>query len=313
MKKQIQDFELNPNPEEVQYLNLIADILTKGAVRCDRTGIGTISLFAPQQLRFSLSNNTFPLLTTKHTYFRGLAEELFWFIHGSTDAKLLQARNVKIWNSNGSREYLDKLGFTDREEGDLGPVYGFQWRHFGAKYINCHTDYTGQGVDQLKQVIEKIQNNPFDRRIILSAWNPSDAGLMALPPCHMFCQFYVSNFEGINGMKLKLSCQMYQRSCDIGLGVPFNIASYALLTRLIAHVCGIEAGDCIHVLGDAHVYSDHIEALKIQIDREPYTFPTLRINKPRGGGFEALLKMQYSDLEIVGYKAHPRLVMKMAV
>eukprot|EP00953_Heterococcus_sp_UTEX-ZZ885_P024001 13159-Heterococcus_DN1.PRE.1 len=205
------------NKEEMQYLDCVKDILENGAVRGDRTGTGTLSKFGVQ-MRFSLRNERFPLLTTKRVFWRGVAEELLWFVAGCTNANVLQEKGIHIWDGNGSREFLDKLGLTHREEGDLGPVYGYQWRHFGAKYVDMHTDYTGQGVDQLAECINKLKTSPEDRRIIVSAWNPSDLDKMALPPCHMFCQFYVANGE--------LSCQMYQRSADMGLGVPFNIASY---------------------------------------------------------------------------------------
>ncbi|CAM9610379.1 unnamed protein product, partial [Laminaria digitata] len=213
------------NEEEMQYLRLVEDILDNGVRRGDRTGTGTLSKFGVQ-MRFSLRQDRFPLLTTKRVFWRGVAEELLWFVAGCTNANVLKDRGIHIWDGNGSREFLDGLGLTEREEGDLGPVYGFQWRHFGADYTDMHADYTGKGVDQLAECIEKIKTNPEDRRIVLSAWNPKDLGKMALPPCHMFCQFYVANGE--------LSCQMYQRSADMGLGVPFNIASYALLTRLVA-------------------------------------------------------------------------------
>lgn len=216
-------------------------------------------------MRFSLRNNSFPLLTTKRVFWRGLAEELLWFIKGDTNANHLAEKNVHIWDANGSREFLDNLGFKEREVGDLGPVYGFQWRHFGAEYKDFNTDYTNQGVDQLKEVIETIKTNPTDRRIILTAWNPSAIPKMALPPCHMMCQFYVYNGE--------LSCQMYQRSCDMGLGVPFNIASYSLLTIMIANVTGLKPGEFIHVTGDTHVYNNHIEPLKEQLKRNPFPFP----------------------------------------
>ncbi|KAG1217526.1 hypothetical protein G6F35_009081 [Rhizopus arrhizus] len=172
--------------EEHQYLDLINYIMEHGEHRADRTGTGTLAVFAPPQLRFSLKDDIFPLLTTKRVFFRGVLEELLWFIKGDTNSKHLNERNVKIWDGNGSREFLDKLGLTHRREGDLGPVYGFQWRHFGAKYVDCDTDYSGQGIDQLQQVIDTIKNNPTDRRIILSAWNPADIPIMALPPCHAF-------------------------------------------------------------------------------------------------------------------------------
>lgn len=209
------------------------------------------------QMRFNLRENIFPLLTTKKVFFRSIAEELLWFIQGSTDAKVLQAKNVHIWDGNSTREFLDKQGLTHREEGDLGPVYGFQWRHFGAEYKTCHDNYTGQGVDQLQDVIDRIQKNPSDRRIIMCAWNPVDIPRMALPPCHCLVQFYVANGE--------LSCQLYQRSADMGLGVPFNIASYALLTHMIAHITGLKTGDFVHTLGDAHVYLNHIGPLQEQV------------------------------------------------
>lgn len=252
-------------------------------------------------MRFSLRNDVFPLLTTKRVFWRGVAEELLWFISGDTSAKTLQDKNIHIWDGNGSKEYLDSIGLTDREAGDLGPVYGFQWRHFGAKYTNMHADYTGQGVDQLMDVIHKLKTNPNDRRIIMSAWNPADLKEMALPPCHMFCQFYVANGE--------LSCQMYQRSADMGLGVPFNIASYALLTRMVAQVCGLKAGDFIHVIGDAHIYADHVEPLKIQLGRTPRAFPTLRLNAEKTG----IDDFVFDDFEIVDYKPHGAIKMAMSV
>ena len=222
-------------------------------------------------------------------------------MRGSTNAKLLQEKNVRIWDGNGSREYLDSIGLTDREEGDLGPVYGFQWRHFGAEYKDMHADYTGQGIDQLAEVIDKIKNNPNDRRIILTAWNPSALKEMALPPCHMMCQFYVANGE--------LSCQMYQRSCDLGLGVPFNIASYSLLTCIIAHVCGLKPGDFVHTLGDAHVYSNHVEPLKEQLGRTPRPFPKIVIKRK----VDNIEEFTIEDFEIQGYDPHPKITMAMAV
>jgi len=212
--------------EEFQYLEMIEDIIKSGNDKTDRTGTGTYSKFG-KMMRYNLEE-TFPLLTTKDVFWRGVVEELLWFIRGDTDSNNLTKKKIHIWDANGSREFLDKLGFKDREVGDLGPVYGFQWRHFGAKYINKDTDYTGQGVDQLQQIIETLKKDPDNRRMIMTAWNPADLHLMALPPCHSFSQFYVA--DG------KLSCLMYQRSCDMGLGVPFNIASYSLLCCMIAQV-----------------------------------------------------------------------------
>lgn len=285
--------------EEYHYLNLIRDIIDTGVDMGDRTGTGTRSVFG-RQSRYDL-RKSFPLLTTKRVFWRGVVEELLWFVRGDTNANHLAEKDIHIWDGNGSKEFLEKRGLGHREQGDLGPVYGFQWRHFGATYKDMHTDYTGQGVDQLAECIRTIKENPTDRRILLSAWNPADLGEMALPPCHMFCQFYVANGE--------LSCLMYQRSCDVGLGVPFNIASYALLTCMMAKVCGLKPGDFIHSMGNTHVYSDHIEPLKTQIERTPRPFPTLKINTENMDidGFKA------SDFELVGYNPHPKIAMKMAV
>lgn len=287
--------------EELQYLQLIRKILHEGVKKEDRTGTGTLSLFGAQ-MRFSLRGDAFPLLTTKRVFWRGVAEELLWFISGDTSAQTLQAKDIHIWDGNGSREYLDGLGLHERETGDLGPVYGFQWRHFGAKYTDMHADYTGQGVDQLAEVIRKLRTNPSDRRIVLSAWNPSDLKLMALPPCHMFCQFYVARGE--------LSCQMYQRSADMGLGVPFNIASYALLTRLVAHCAGLEPGEFVHVIGDAHVYLDHVEPLREQLARVPREFPKLRLKRPDKTDIDSF---EFADFELVDYRPHGAIKMNMSV
>ncbi|KAB7498886.1 Thymidylate synthase [Armadillidium nasatum] len=286
--------------DEDQYLNLIRKILKHGSKKEDRTGTGTLSLFGAQ-MRFSLREGVFPLLTTKRVFWRGVFEELLWFIKGSTNAKDLSDKGVHIWDQNSSREFLDSLGFTDRDEGDLGPVYGFQWRHFGAPYTNMHADYSGQGVDQLKEVIERIKTKPYDRRIIMCAWNPVDIDKMALPPCHCLCQFYVANGE--------LSCQLYQRSADMGLGVPFNIASYSLLTHMIAHLTGLKAGDFVHTLGDAHVYINHVDALEEQLKRTPRCFPKLVFKRE----VKSIDDFKMEDLEIVDYKPYPKIQMHMAV
>ncbi|KAG7579338.1 Dihydrofolate reductase-like domain superfamily [Arabidopsis thaliana x Arabidopsis arenosa] len=285
--------------EEFRYLNMVEDIISNGNVKNDRTGTGTLSKFGCQ-MKFNL-RRSFPLLTTKRVFWRGVVEELLWFISGSTNAKVLQEKGIHIWDGNASREYLDGIGLTEREEGDLGPVYGFQWRHFGAKYTDMHADYTGQGFDQLLDVIDKIKNNPDDRRIIMSAWNPSDLKLMALPPCHMFAQFYVAEGE--------LSCQMYQRSADMGLGVPFNIASYSLLTCMLAHVCDLVPGDFIHVLGDAHVYKTHVRPLQEQLLNPPKPFPVLKINSEK----KQIDSFVAADFDLTGYDPHKKIEMKMAV
>ena len=254
-------------------------------------------------MKYDLSQS-FPVLTTKDVFWRGLAEELIWFINGDTNAKLLSDRKIKIWDGNASRKFLDDLGLKDREEWDLGPVYGFQWRHFGAKYEDMHKDYTGEGIDQLADVVKKIKENPESRRIIMSAWNPSAIPEMALPPCHIMAQFYVSGDE-----KPKLSCQMYQRSCDIGLGVPFNIASYALLTCMLAQVCGLERGEFVHVMGDTHVYQNHIEPLKTQLTRCPHPFPQLELTKD----VTEIDKFKFEDFKLVNYTHDKRIKMEMAV
>ncbi|PIC52835.1 hypothetical protein B9Z55_002775 [Caenorhabditis nigoni] len=288
------------NQDEFKYLKQVEQILNEDSRRDDRTGTGTISIFGMQS-KYSLRNDTIPLLTTKRVYWKGVLEELLWFISGSTDGKLLAAKNVKIWEKNGDRAFLDNLGFTSRKEGDLGPVYGFQWRHFGAKYVDCHTDYTGQGIDQLAEVIRQIKEEPDSRRIILSAWNPSDLGQMVLPPCHTMCQFYVDNGE--------LSCQLYQRSGDMGLGVPFNLASYGLLTHMIAKVCGLKAGTLVHTLGDAHVYSNHVDALKTQMEREPYAFPKIRFTRD----VSSIDDFTSDMIVLEDYKCHGKIAMDMAV
>lgn len=290
------------NCEEQQYLDLIKRIIHSGNVRKDRTGTGTIGTFG-EQMRFSLCNNQLPLLTTKRVFFKGVLEELLWFVKGDTNAKHLQEKGVRIWDGNSSKEFLASRGLAHREEGDLGPVYGFQWRHWGASYKTMHDDYANQGIDQLQQAIDTIKNNPFDRRIVVSAWNPSDISLMALPPCHMFFQFYVHD-----GM---LSCQMYQRSCDVGLGVPFNIASYALLTIMVAHVCELKPYELIISMGDTHVYSDHVNSLKEQLDRTPKAFPKLTIKE--GVKRMKVDDFQFDDFILSDYNPYGPIKMNMSV
>lgn len=292
--------ETKQDSEETQYLSLIKEVLGHGIESDDRTGTGTFSLFG-RSMRFNLEDGTIPLLTTKKMPWKSIVEELLWFISGKTDSAILSKKGVSIWDANTTKDFLEKRGLGHRRQGDAGPIYGFQWRHFGAKYIDCDTDYSGQGVDQLTNCIEMIKKDPNSRRIVMSAWNPCDLDTMALPPCHMFCQFYVRNGE--------LSCQMYQRSADMGLGVPFNIASYALLTHMIAHVTGTKAKEFIHVIGDTHVYKDHVEPLKEQLGREPRQFPKLVIKREVYdiGSFIS------GDFEISGYNPHPAIKMKMSV
>ncbi|KAG6828507.1 Membrane protein tms1 [Tephrocybe sp. NHM501043] len=279
--------------DEHQYLQLIRRVLDTGDVRPDRTGTGTISIFAPPSLRFSLADSTLPLLTTKRTFQRGIIEELLWFVHGSTDSTLLSKKGVNIWNGNGSRAFLDRRGI-------LAP----------SMWVATRTTRV-RVVDQLRECIKKIKENPTDRRIILSAWNPKDIPQMALPPCHMICQFYVHlPPPSTPDAKPKLSCLMYQRSADLGLGIPFNIASYALLTHMIAHVTGTDAHELVIQLGDAHVYRDHIDALEEQLKREPKPFPKLcwaRVD------IDDIEEFVYNDFVIEGYESHPAIAMKMSV
>lgn len=283
--------EYIPIHPEYQYLNLIKDIFRNGSARIDRTGTGTLSVFG-RQLRFPL--NRFPLLTTKKTFFKGIAEELLWFLSGSTDNKVLTDKNIHIWDLNATPEFM-KSRNLDYPPNQLGPIYGYQWRSFGGNYPEMN------GKDQIKYVIDEIKSNPFSRRIILNSWNANDLDKMALPPCHVMCQFYVRNGY--------LDCQLYQRSGDVGLGVPFNIASYALLTYMIAHCVGLTPGEFIHTFGDTHIYSNHIKQLKLQIEREPYQFPTLEITDVT----KDILSIKYSDLVLKDYVSHPGIKMEMSV
>lgn len=285
---------------ESQYINLIKHILENGISKDDRTGIGTLSIFS-YNMTFNL-RESFPLLTTKKVYWKGVVEELLWFISGSTDSNVLKEKGVRIWEGNSSREFLDSRGLSHYDQGDIGAGYGFQWRHFGAKYTNMYDSYEGQGVDQLKDVIYKIKNTPDDRRIIMSAWNPTDLDKMALPPCHIFVQFWVDT------NKKELHSQMYQRSCDVGLGVPFNIASYALLTCIIAKLCDLTPGDFHYCMGDTHIYKNHIDAMKLQITRDPYDFPKINIKD-----ITDIDNIKFDDIELIDYKYYENIKMNMAV
>ena len=291
-----------------QYLDLLRRIQTEGTRHEDRTGTGTIRIFG-HQMRFDLEEG-FPILTTKKLAFRWIAEELFWMLRGSTNEKELAAKGIDIWAEWATAEQCAKFG---REEGDLGPVYGHQWRRFGEVKI----EYGGQrgiaqkGVDQIAAIVELLVNNPNSRRIILSGWNPRESNLVALPPCHTLTQFSV-----ING---KLSAQMYQRSADVFLGVPYNIASYALLVHMLAHVTGLGVGDFIHTFGDVHIYLNHREQVEEQLSREPRTLPGLLIET----GLEVvgtpldslhhLLEIDYRDLNLEGYDSHPKIAAPVSV
>ena len=260
------------NTEEQQYLNLVKEIIDNGYDENGRNGKTRVKF--GHTMRFSLRDGTIPILSTKKVAFRPCFEELFWFISGSTDNRLLQEKNVSIWNGNSTREFLDSRGLYDRVVGDLGPVYGFQWRHFNAIYIDRNIDYEGDGVDQLQNIIDDLKNEDTrsSRRHILTAWNPCQLDEMALPPCHMICQFNVRENK-------YLSCALFQRSGDVGLGVPFNIASYSLFTHILAKHCGLVADEFVHFFGNCHIYEEHIEPLKVQIQREPMAFPKIEIKR----------------------------------
>jgi len=263
------------NLEELQYVDLVRRILDKGSYEDGRNG--RVKAVFGNMMRFSLNDGKIPILTTKKVAWRTCFQELMWFVRGQTDNRVLQAQNVHIWDGNASREFLDGRGLATYQEGDLGPIYGFQWRHWNAPYVDCDTDYSGQGIDQLQYVIDQLKNpeTRSNRRLVISAWNPQQLDQMALPPCHILMQFNVH--DGIY-----LSCALYQRSGDVGLGVPFNIASYSFLTHLIAHHCGLVADEFVYFLGNAHIYENHIDALKEQITRAPLPFPTIQFRGDYG-------------------------------
>jgi thymidylate synthase len=287
---------------EKQYLQLIKDILDKGSFEDTRNG-RTKALFG-YSMRFSLNNGTIPLLTTKRVAWKTCFNELMWFVNGETNNAKLVDKKVNIWNANSTREFLDSRGLFNNEVNDLGPVYGHQWRHFNADYKDCHTDYSDKGIDQLQQVIDilKDPSQRSSRRIVLSAWNPCQIDKMALPPCHVLMQFHVRENK-------YLSCSLYQRSGDVGLGIPFNIASYSFLTHIIAKHCDLIADEFVHFIGNAHIYENHIDTLKQQILREPMEFPSIDIvNK-----HENINDYCIEDIEwITQYKHHETLKMEMS-
>ena len=283
----------NNNHEENQYLNLIDDILEENEEFVGRNG-KTLAVFG-SAMHFSLDGNIVPFLTTKKLAWKTCLKELLWFIKGDTSNERLKEQNVHIWDLNGNRSFLDAQGLTNNKEDDLGPIYGFQWRHFNAEYEDCDSDYNNKGIDQLNDIINLLKNPETrnSRRLIMTAWNPCQIHEMALPPCHILCQFNVTNGN-------KLSCALYQRSGDVGLGVPFNIASYSLLTHLIAHHTGLEAHEFIYYLGNAHIYDDHIENLKIQQERKPYNFPKLIISNK----YDNIEDYKVIDFNIENYQYH---------
>lgn len=278
-----------------QYLDLLKLILEQGRDREDRTGTGTRGIFG-HQMRFDLSEG-FPLVTTKKLHKKSIIHELLWFLRGETHVASLQAAGVRIWNEWATAEQTARFG---RSEGDLGPVYGHQWRNFGAT-LKADGTYESDGVDQIKRLLHDIREKPNSRRLIVTGWNPKEADQVALPPCHTLFQFYVQ--DG------RLSCQLYQRSADVFLGVPFNIASYALLTMMIAHVTKLEPGDFVHTMGDAHLYKNHLEQAKQQLAREPRPLPRMRIATER----RDLFAFQYEDFVLEGYDPHPHIAAEVSV
>ena len=292
-------FNKPENEEEYQYLRIIDDIIQKGIWEEGRNG-KTKSLFG-NMMRFSLKDGQIPILTTKKTAWKTCLKELLWFIRGDTDNKILKEQGVHIWDANGSREFLDSRGLKLYPEDMLGPIYGYQWRNFNASY-HCFTghpiddlQHPFDGVDQLQQIIDALKDpvQRTSRRLIMTAWNPKQIDQMALPPCHVMCQFNVHDGN-------KLSCMMVQRSCDEFLGVPFNIASYSFLTHLIAKHCGLEAYEFVHFMGNCHLYENAIDAAKIQITRKPFPFPTVSIKQVR----ENINDYTVEDFEIHNYQSH---------
>jgi thymidylate synthase len=289
--------------EENQYLDLIRNILANGSVESSRSG-QVKSIFG-HSMRFSLRDGQLPLLTSKKVAWKTCFKELQWFLRGSTNNNELRENGVHIWDGNSSREFLDNRGLNHREEGDLGPIYGFQWRHYDASYVDCNTDYTGQGIDQLAEIIRDLRDpiGRTSRRLIMTAWNPNQLSEMALPPCHILAQFNVRDGK-------YLSCALYQRSGDVGLGIPFNIASYSFLTHILAKHCGLEAEEFVYFLGNCHIYEDHIESLTNQIDKSLYPFPKIRIM----GHHLDISEYSIEDIEwIEPYICNESIKMKMAI
>jgi len=283
----------NKYNEENQYLKLLDDILSTQNNQEGRNG-NTLSIFG-STMHFSLEHNKIPIMTTKKVAWKTCLRELLWFIKGDTNNKHLKEKNVHIWDENGSRKFLDGRGLTKFMEDDLGPIYGFQWRHYNAKYTDCTSDYSNKGIDQLKEVIECLKDpeKRNSRRMIITAWNPCQLDIMALPPCHIFMQFNVTNNN-------KLSCAMYQRSNDEACGTCFNIASYCFLTHLLAKHCDLEPYEFLYYKGNCHIYEEHIDNIKIQLQREPFEFPTLEIINKR----ELIEDYVETDFVVTNYKHH---------
>ena len=285
--------------QEIQYLNMVRDILNNGEIIESRNGM-TKNKFGVS-MKFDLDNNALPMLTSKKMAWKTCLKELLWFISGSTDNHLLKMGNVNIWNENGTREFLNNRGLMHYMTDDLGPIYGHQWRHWNAKYFNCFTSYNNKGIDQLQQIINSLKDKEerYSRRLILSAWNPEQLDEMALPPCHILSQFYVNN-------KDELSCALYQRSGDVGLGVPFNILSYSFLTHILAEHCGLKAKSFNHFIGVAHIYEEHQNELAKQLNNKIYEFPKIKIRKR-----ENINDYSLGDIEIENYKYSKAVNMKL--
>jgi len=278
-----------------QYLDLLDRILTHGKTRADRTGTGTRSVFG-HQMRFDLRQG-FPALTTKKVHLRSIIIELLWFLSGNTRVEWLQERKVRIWNEWATSEQTARFG---RQEGDLGPVYGHQWRNFGAT-VQADGTYAADGADQIRTLLDQLVRKPHSRRHIVTGWNPREADQVALPPCHTLFQFYVQDGE--------LSCQLYQRSADVFLGVPFNISSYALLTCMIAQVVGLKPGDFVHTFGDAHLYLDHLDQARLQLTRAPRPLPTLVLDP----SVTDLFAYEYEHIRLEGYDPHPHIKAQVSI
>ena len=290
------------NKDEVLYLNLMKNILMHGEQRDDRTNTGTYSLFG-NQLKFDLRDGRFPLMTTKFISFKNICEELLWFVSGTTDVSLLQEKGIKIWDGNSSKDFLEGRGLK-YEEGDIGPGYGHQWRHYNAEYKTCKDFYNGFGVDQLKNVIKMIKENPKSRRILVNAWNPCQLDDMALPPCHIMFQFYISGKD-----MDEISCHMYQRSADTFLGLAYNIASYSLLTYMIGHITEKKPKELIISIGDTHVYKNHKDQVMLQAKRKTYPFPKLKITRD----IKDIDDFKRSDFKVINYTFHPSIKANMAI
>jgi len=290
---------------ENKYLDIARNILDNGNYRLDRTDTGIYSIFGTHT-RYDISSYI-PMITTKRVPFKTCIHELLWFLQGDTNNKNLQEKKVHIWNGNSSRDFLDNIGLNHLEENDCGACYGFQWRHFGAQYKDCNTDYEGKGFDQVKYVLDLLKNDPFSRRIFLSAWNSTDLDKTCLPPCHVSIQFFV---EEINNIK-HLSGHMYQRSADWFLGEPFNILSYTALVYLFATICDMKPKELIISTGDTHIYSNHVEQMKEQISRNPFTKPILFVNPEVKN--KKLEDITIDDFDLIGYFSHPTIKGKMAV